>query len=203
MGIVFATLLSCYAATTPIAAPARPALHLQLPMLFTDNMVLQQNANIPIWGTAHPYGLVVVELDKATKETKVSSNGHWRVDLPALSASGPYELRVIGADTIAIKNVMVGEVWLCSGQSNMAWPLAALDTAFGTSQEITRANFANLRIFDVGHVTSAAPLQIGNGSGWKICSPTTIASFSAVAYFFGKNLHEKLGVPIGRMSILM
>lgn len=175
---------------------------IKLPAIFSDNMVLQQGMKIPIWGWAEPGTNIIVKLGakKSCTLVKADKTGKWMVRLPKSKAGGPYIL-TIKANGMAVKtysNVMVGEVWLCSGQSNMEMPVG---TVWGKvnnyEQEIAGANYPNIRLFAVPHVVTVSPQIDVISHGWVECSPTTVESFSAAAYFFGRNLHQKLHVPIG------
>jgi sialate O-acetylesterase len=173
---------------------AEPATNIQLASIFSDNMVLQQKENCPVWGTADPAGKVTVQLNNQKKETIVGVNGDWIVELSPIKTGGPFELVILGKDTLTFKNVMVGEVWICSGQSNMQWTVKNSDNP---EQEIENANYPNIRLFTVGRNVSPDPLDKIFTDGWQECNPTTIPDFSAVGYFFGRDLYKSLNVPIG------
>jgi sialate O-acetylesterase len=188
----------CLALFPAAALFAGPAENLKLGLLFGDNMVLQREAAIPIWGTAVPGGKLVVSLGKEKKKAKVGKDSTWKVTLSPLPAGGPYELLVIGKDTLRFKNVLVGEVWLASGQSNMEMPvLGDWAKVNNCDQETSAANYPNIRLFKVKHATSHKPQDTLGGEGWKVCGPGSVAGFSAAAYFFGRNLHQQLHVPVG------
>ena len=176
----------------------QPAKNISLLPLFTDNMVLQQKQDIPIWGTAEPGGEVVVTFNEQQKKATVNDDGNWNVSLSPVPAGGPYELVISGVETRAIKNVMVGEVWICSGQSNMEM---AVEAAWGkvdnSSEEVANANYPNVRLFTVEKQMANTEQDVFKSEGWKECSSETIPGFSAVAYFFGRHLHNNLNVPIG------
>ena len=174
-----------------------PATNIQLPKLFSNNMVLQQKKEIPIWGTADTGGKVIVEIAGQSKSTTANSAGRWRVNLDPLSAGGPYQLTIAGKDTFTIDNVMVGEVWICSGQSNMEMALSGWGKINNYKEEIANADYPNIRLFQVKHTISSVPIDTINCPGWEVCSPSTIPVFSAVAYFFGRKLHKELGIPVG------
>ena len=175
-----------------------PAKNIALSPLFTNNMVLQQKQDIAIWGTAEAGGEVNVSLNGQQAKTIVADNGLWNVKLKPIVAGGPYELVISGEDTIKINNVMMGEVWICSGQSNMEMPmLGKWSKVNNYEQEIAGADYPNIRLLMVDKEFANTPQTSFNSKGWKECSPETIAKFSAVAYFFGRNLHKKLNVPIG------
>ena len=185
------TFLSCQMSPNP-------AKNITLNPLFTNNMVLQQNQDIPIWGTAQSGGEVVVTLDKQEQKVVVAEDGKWKVSLSPVPAGGPYELTISGAETRTIKNVMVGEVWICSGQSNMEMAVDVVGSKIDNSkEEVANANYPNIRLFMVDKVMADKPKDSFNSEGWKECSPETVPGFSAVAYLFGRRLHNELNVPIG------
>lgn len=172
---------------------AAPQLH----ALFSDNMVLQQGRRIPVWGTASPGEEIRVQVGSRSGRTVADAAGAWMVKLGSLKAGGPFEMRVTGADgAVTVSNVMVGDVWICSGQSNMAWTVANSDNP---EAEIANANHPGIRLFTVPRTVSDTPRSDVEGS-WEVCAPETISGFSAVAYFFGRELHQTLGVPIGLIN---
>ena len=175
----------------------KPATKIKVPILFSDNMVLQRDKDIPVWGTADPGGEVFVEIAGQQKSTEVSKDGKWRIDFHAMPAGGPYDLIISGKETITYKNVLVGEVWLCSGQSNMEMTVTSCNNYI---EELAKADYPNIRLFQVKRTTSNQPLDTMNGDGWEVCSSKTIANFSSVAYFFGRKLYKELGVPIGLIN---
>jgi sialate O-acetylesterase len=169
--------------------------------LITDNMVLQQKSVVPLWGRGTPGTEVSLQASWGKSVvTRVKPDSTWLLDLPTPKAGGPYDL-VIGHDdtTRVIANVLLGEVWLCSGQSNMEMPLTGWppgDTILNAAQEIAHANIPGIRMFTVRRSFSAVPEPFCDGA-WLECTSATVPVFSATAYFFGKKLHEVLGVPIG------
>ncbi len=175
----------------------QPATGIDLPGIFNHHMVLQQKTNVPVWGVADPGGQIYVEIAGQQKTVIVDENGKWQTALEPLQAGGPHELVIIGKDTITFKNIMVGEVWLCSGQSNMEMSIDGYSKVLNFEEEISGANFSDIRLFKVEHTMSNTPISIINSGGWKQCSPKNISGFSAVAYFFGRMLYQKLDIPIG------
>lgn len=171
-----------------------------LPKIFSDNMVLQRNKTIPVWGWANANEKITVQFDHQTKKTKADKNGKWMVKLDNESAGGPYQLIVKGKNTITINDVLVGEVWICSGQSNMEMPIEGWGQINNYQEEIANANYPMIRHFKVPNQVSSIPLTDVSGGSWKICSPATAGDFSAVAYFFGRELYNKLKVPIGLLN---
>ena len=171
---------------------------IKLPAMFSDNMVLQRDLKIPIWGTAPAGSSVTVQLQQQRKTAKANAEGKWRVNLEAMPAGGPYQLVVTGNATITFSNVMIGEVWLCSGQSNMEMPLVSTWAKVDNfEQEVAEANFSNLRLFSAKRAKSTRPLADVESAGWKVCDPASVKDFSATAYFFGRHLQQKLGVAVG------
>jgi sialate O-acetylesterase len=168
----------------------------RLPKIIGDHMVLQQEKKINVWGWAEAGEKVVVKLLESTAETNADQQGKWKVTLDPLKAGGPYEMTVTGNNALTIKDILVGEVWVCSGQSNMEWPIAASNNA---NEETANAKFPNVRLFTVTKKIAQDPQSDCEGS-WKACDPTSVASFSAVGYFFGRRLHEELKVPVGLVN---
>ena len=191
---IFLLLTVLFACQTPTEL----AKNITVNPLFSDNMVLQQKQKIPIWGTAKPGGEVIVVLNEQEQKTTVTKDGKWRVDLLPVAAGGPYELLIKGKETFTIKNVLVGEVWICSGQSNMEMPVSG-DWAkvLNDSAEVANANYPDIRLFQVEKVMANTPQEKLESDGWKECSPNTVANFSAVAYFYGRYLQKELDVPVG------
>ena len=165
---------------------------------FRDGAVLQQGKTLPIWGKANAGEKITVTFKDQTKETSADDNGRWEVKLAPLSASSePAELTVVGSDTIKVGNILVGEVWICSGQSNMAW---VVKHSKDPETEIAAANYPLIRHFKAPLSASATPLDTSGGT-WETCSPETVGDFSAVGYYFGRELFKKLDVPIGLLNI--
>ena len=180
-----------------LASCAEPdATNIATHQLFTDHAVLQRGISLPVWGTASPGGTLEVTLSGNTQATKADSSGNWKVEFPEMEAGGPYELRIEGGDTsIVLQDILIGDVWLASGQSNMEWPLSAQVDNF--EQEIAEADYPEIRLFSVKRNTSYEPLQDLEEGSWQPTTPETIGSFSAVAYFFGREIQQEIGVPIG------
>jgi sialate O-acetylesterase len=194
--LLFAVILTVMAATN-CSYFAEPAATVSIPSIFADNMVLQQDTTVPIWGKASPGGKVTVFFQGQKKGTVAEADSQWLVELHDLTAGGPFELKVVGKNTLKLANVMVGEVWVCSGQSNMEMPLAGWGEINDYAREISEANYPNIRLFQVNHTMSLRPREDVDAQTWAECSPQTIPLFSATAYFFGRKLHQDLNVPIG------
>ena len=192
------TALVCLIAVLGLAPLPDPATDVRMPAIFSDHMVLQRDQPIPVFGSADPGGEVVVMLGEAQAEATADDEGRWQAELPAMEAGGPYELIVAGADTLRFTDVLIGEVWVASGQSNMEWPLSQTD---GGEAAIASADRPRIRLFDVAHDVSALPRSdVREAQGWMAASPETVPGFSAVAYHFGRMLEDSLGVPIGLIS---
>lgn len=166
----------------------------KLQSLFSDEMVLQQQTSVNIWGTADSGEKVSIKGSwGASAETTATKDGKWKVQLKTPSAGGPFTITVKGKNTITFKNVMAGEVWLCTGQSNMD---CAMSFFKDTKKAIAESNYPNIRLFIVRKKTSNTPLDTIGGK-WTYCTPKTTAGFSATGYFFGLNLYKALKIPIG------
>ena len=176
-----------------------PAKNIKLTPLFTDNMVLQQKQKIVVWGTAGPGGEVIVELNGKQAKAVAGEDGKWKTMLPPMEAGGPYEMKITGEDTLTINNVMVGEVWICSGQSNMEMPLGGNGWSHVNNwqQEVASADYPDIRLLIVKKEMANRPKDTFNSKGWEVCTPETVGEFSAVGYFFGRDLYEKIKVPVG------
>lgn len=171
--------------------------HVTLPKIFSNNMVLQRNTSIPVWGWADAGEKVTVNFHEQTKTVKADKTGKWLVRLEAETAGGPYELNIVGRNTIQLKNVLVGEVWLCSGQSNMEWRVRQSDNA---AKEIASANYPMIRQVKIQHTINSLPQADVSTDGWKVCDSTTVGDFSGVAYYFAKNIYESIKIPIGLIN---
>jgi len=167
----------------------------RLPAIFSDHAVLQRDAKVPVWGWADPGEQVAVVIAGQTHTTTADENGKWRVTLEPLSAGeSPLKLVVEGkASRIERNDLLVGEVWLCSGQSNMEWPVAA---SWNGDLDIAAAKRPNIRLVTVTGLGSQTPVDDFDGQ-WHVCSPENVGGFSAVGYFFGRELQDHLDVPIG------
>lgn len=172
-----------------------------LPSLFSDNMVFQQKTNVAIWGNTDAGKTVKVTAswNNKTYTAKVGSDGKFKVVLPTPAYGGPYNVSISDGDVTKLSNVLIGDVWVCSGQSNMEMPLAGWGKINNYEQEIKDANYPKIRLLQAVHVTSNSLLddaKVDNG-GWQECSPQYVAGFSSVAYFFAREINKKTGIPIG------
>ncbi|HEX3872003.1 MAG TPA: sialate O-acetylesterase [Pirellulales bacterium] len=169
----------------------------KLPAIFSDHMVVQAEVPIPVWGWADPGEKVTVSLGGSSQTTKADADGKWKVTLGKLkSGDNAQTLTAQGTNTLSIKDVLVGEVWLASGQSNMAFDVARGKDA---ESEIAAADHPQIRMFKVTSNPQATPQADCTGS-WQVCSPTSVSTFSAVAYFFGRDLQQRLKVPVGMIN---
>src|SRR3954447_1326499 len=165
----------------------------RLPALFTNHMVLQQGQKNRVWGWADPGEDVIVTIGGQRQTAKANDKGKWQVTLDALQVGGPLTLSITGKNKLAIEDVLVGEVWICSGQSNMQWAVGQSNDA---DLESRTAKFPKIRLISVPKVGTQEPQDDFQGE-WKVCTPETVKDFSAVGYFFGRQLHQTLDVPIG------
>jgi len=165
--------------------------------IFSDNMVLQRDKPISVWGKATPNSNFIIQFKEQEFIVHSNADSSWKVNLKAEKAGGPFTLSIIGKDTISFKNVMLGEVWICSGQSNMEMPLAGWGEVDNYKEEIANANFPDIRLLTVEGETSLISHEQARLISWEECSPATVAEFSASAYFFGRKLFQELNVPIG------
>lgn len=164
----------------------------RMPALFTEHMVLQQGMSVPVWGWAAEGETVTVSF-RNQRLRAIAKDGKWSVQLRRLKAGGPDTLTISGKNQIEIRNVLVGEVWICSGQSNMEWPLRR---SFEPDADIAASANARLRLFTVPKLKADQPVDDVKAQ-WVECGPQTVPNFSAVAYYFGRDLERALGVPVG------
>jgi sialate O-acetylesterase len=170
---------------------------ISLPALFSDHMVLQQGRALPIWGWGETGEGVTVTIQAQIQRTVVGEDGKWKAYLDPLTPTGePLVLKIAGQNEILIEDVLVGEVWLASGQSNMQFSVGATDTSV---EEIVAADYPMIRLFNVPRKSSLKPVEVIAGA-WTVCRPESVAGFSAVAYFFGRELHRNLKVPVGLIA---
>lgn len=170
---------------------------ISLPSVFSDNMVLQQNSDVAIWGWSDPSETVKIVTSWNTKDTvkvKADNAAAWKTTIRTISAGGPYSIQIIGNNGVTLNNVMLGEVWICSGQSNMEWSVNS--KIINGEEEAAKANNPNIRIYHVPKIAADYPQQDCNAN-WTVCSPETMRVTSAVGYFFARELQQKLNVPVG------
>lgn len=176
-----------------LAFPLHARADVKLPALFSDHMVLQRDAAVPVWGKADPGEEVSVRMGDRTKTVQAGADGKWVVKFADLKAGGPHTLTVKGKNTITVNDVLIGEVWLGSGQSNMA--LLVLG-ANDFEREKTMANLPQIRMFTVASPSATTAQEDCQGT-WVVCTPATVGRFSASLFFCGRELHHVLGVPVG------
>jgi sialate O-acetylesterase len=173
---------------------------IELPQVFTNNMVLQQQTQVKVWGKTDAGVKVIIEGSWGNAVTCIADeSGNWIAELPTIGAGGPFELKISSGKIVKVlSNIMLGEVWICSGQSNMEMPLisnwAFVDSA---AQEVAQANYSDIRLFTVQKNIAFTPIDTITTEGWVLCDTNTVKNFSATAYFFGRKLYQELGVPIG------
>ena len=190
-------VLTCAAVALLTAAPALPArADAKLPNIFGEHMVLQQGQKNRVWGTADAGESVTVSIDKQSHKTEAGADGSWKVMLDPLPVGGPYTLTVKAKNEITFGDVLVGEVWICSGQSNMQW---SVNSSTDADLEKAAAKFPRIRLITVPNVGTQEPQWNFNGQ-WQACTPDTVGNFSAVGYFFGRQLHQTLDVPVGLIN---
>lgn len=186
IGCLVATLLGGSLAQADVSVSA----------IFADHMVLQRDHANPVWGHAEPGEKVTVSIADQKHEATADDDGHWRVTLDAMTVGKPLTMVIEGKNRIEISDVLIGEVWLCSGQSNMQWSVRMTNNA---DLEQLTANYPNIRLITVPNVGSQEPQEDFKGQ-WVACSSETVGTFSAVGYYFGRQLHQSLGVPIGLIN---
>lgn len=177
---------------------------IKLPAFFGDNMVLQQNTDARMWGTADASSTVTVTPGWTSEKytTKADKDGKWKITIPTPSAGGPYDVTVSDGTPLTLNNVMLGEVWLCSGQSNMEMPMKGFKNqpVEGANMAILKSRNPDIRLFTVKRNSSTVPVDDVTGS-WAEASPATVRNFSATAYFFGRQIEELLDVPVGLIVV--
>jgi sialate O-acetylesterase len=160
------------------SADIRPA------KIFADSMVLQRGIAIPVWGWADKNEKITLQFHGQTKTTTAGSDGRWRINLDAEKEGGPYQLILKGNNTVILKDVLVGDVWVCSGQSNMEW---SVNNSNNSATEIAGADLPYIRHIKINTVIGEKPWEdIGNSSGWKAAVPANVGSFTAVGFFFAR-----------------
>ena len=186
----------CAAMAVLLTVAAAVRADVALPGIFADNMVVQRDAKLTVWGTAAAGEQIQVAFAKQTAKATTDAEGCWKLTLDPVPAGGPHTMTVTGKNTIELKNIQVGEVWLCSGQSNMAMTVGGVLNA---QQEIAAAELPKIRHFRVAPAPTPEP-QANCQGAWTVCSPATARGFSATAFFFARALHKHLGVPIGLIN---
>ncbi|MBK9390684.1 MAG: sialate O-acetylesterase [Bacteroidetes bacterium] len=180
--------------TTPLLS------QIKLPAVIGDNMVLQQKSDAAVWGWGEPGSEIKVtgSWNNDTVKTKISNHSFWSVKLKTPSAGGPYTVNIKSGNELTLKNVMIGEVWICSGQSNMEW--SASQNLLNAEEEIRNASYPNIRLLHVKKLASETP-QDNCFAEWEECSPASMRTFSSVGYFFSRTLHQNLNIPVGIIEV--
>jgi sialate O-acetylesterase len=197
-------VFTCLSLGSGLAAQAT----VRLPALVGDHMVLQRNAKVPVWGWAAPGEQVSITFQGKTYTAVPGADNKWQVELPTAEAGGPYVMTIKGQNELTIQDILIGDVWLASGQSNMEMPLRdrnapspnAYPLPLNAEQELAAANYPNIRQFTVQRAVAYQPQKESLGYDWKVCTPGTASSFSAVGYFFARDLFTRYHVPIGLIS---
>jgi len=187
-GLLFVIGLFC---SSPIMA------EVTIPNILSSNMVLQREIGTNVWGWATPGEKISVTFRGETVKTKTDKAGNWIIKISTGIAGGPFQLMIEGKNKITLDNILVGDIWVCSGQSNMEWQLKNAENG---RAEGSKANFPNIRLFTVQKSAAAQPANNVAPASWQICTPETAPEFSAVGYFFGKKVHLETGIPIGLIS---
>ena len=185
---LFAAVLLCVLTASQALAETK------LPSIIGSNMVLQREKTVPVWGWDDAGQKVTVSFNGQAVTTKADAEGRWQVDLKAMKAGGPFEMTIQGSSEVKLGNILIGEVWLCSGQSNMEWTVSR---SKNPKEEIAAANYPNIRHIKIPHRPSDKPESNVPSNGWQVCSPKTAGNFTAVGYYFGRKLHKDLDVPVG------
>ncbi len=172
----------------------------RLPKIFGDSMVLQRNAPLRVWGWAAPAEAITVQFHQQQRSVKADANGNWETVLAPEQVGGPYDLQVKGKITITLHGILMGDLWVCSGQSNMEMPVKGWSQVVNADQEIAAANYPSIRLFTVEKNIQGKPADEVKSGAWQTCNPQSIPPFSAVGYFFGRALHQQLHVPIGLIN---
>jgi len=188
---LFLTLI-CLSFLNPIFAEVK------IPGVISSNMVFQRNAEIKVWGWADKGEMVKVKFNNLTRSSRASKDGKWSVVFPSMTEGGPYELEIQGKNnSINLNNILIGDVWICSGQSNMEWSVAR---SYNPEEEIKNANHPNIRLLNITRNAQLNPAEDVPSGGWLPCTPENIPNFSAVGYYFGRKVNSETGVPIGLIN---
>ncbi len=176
----------------------------KMPALFSDNAVLQQQTEVPVWGWANARAKVTVtpSWDGKTYEAKADKNGKWQVKIATPKAGGPYELKISDGEELTVDGILIGEVWLCAGQSNMEMPMKGFpgQPVEGSNMDIVKSKNSNIHVISVARASKTEPQDDFKGE-WKAASPEVIVNFSATGYYFGRLMQEMLDVPVGLIDV--
>lgn len=180
--------------TAVLGGACLPAIaDVRLPAILADDMVVQCDQPIVLWGWADPGEAVTAKLAEEQQQTQAGADGRWRLELAARPAGGPVEIAIAGNNALTLHNVLIGDVWFCSGQSNMEMKV---ENSMNASEEVAAADHPSIRLFSFPRVRAIAPQDDCPGK-WAVCSPASVGAFSATAYFFGRELQPVIGVPLG------
>ena len=195
MAVIFAGILATFAL---VDTPTLRA-DVKLPSVLNSHMVLQRDMPIPVWGWADAGEKVTVSIGDATATATADANGKWKVSLPAMKSDGKaHTLTVAGNNTVTLEDILIGEVWVGSGQSNMEWQLR---NTIGAAEAIAAAKHPNIRLFHVKKVQKPAPADdVEVTAHWTACTPESVPAFSGVLYYFGRKVHEEIDVPVGLIN---
>jgi sialate O-acetylesterase len=169
----------------------------KLPNVFSDHMVLQQGQANKIWGKADAGEKVSITIDGKSIDATPNASGEWSAMLPSMTAGGPYTIKIAGKNTIEVQDVLVGEVWICSGQSNMQWSVNQSNDA---ALERLAAKYPKIRMINFPQVGSQDPVWSHDQRKWMVANPENVGSFSAVGYYFARQIHQTIDVPIGMIN---
>lgn len=191
--VVFSFLIitGLYLGTVSIATAQKAA------QIFSDNMVLQRDIEVPIWGKADPGEMVTVTFDGKTVNTTTSRYGDWLVKLPQHSAGGPFILKIEGKSKTIFNNIMVGDVWIAGGQSNMQF---STNSVFNSEEELKNADFPEIRLLSIYTDISEIPQETYKGTKWEVCTPQSARWFSAIGFLFARNIYTQYQIPVGIIS---
>jgi len=192
----FGIAISCLVTLEMVEIQHKLFAEVSVPNIFSDHMVLQREQVNRLWGRGEPGEKVIASIAGQSVSTETGVDGTWTAMLPKLEAGGPHELTIKGSNEIVLKDILVGEVWVCSGQSNMQW---SVKQSNDVDLEKLAANYPKIRMINYPHIGSQEPIWTHNNA-WKVCSPETVEDFSAVGYFFGRQLHESIDMPIGLIN---
>jgi sialate O-acetylesterase len=170
---------------------------IKVPNVFSDHMVLQQGQENKVWGKGNANETVTISIADKSVTCTANKDGDWSAKLPALSVGGPHSMRISGSSVVELKDILVGEVWICSGQSNMQW---SVNQSNDPDLEKLAANYPNIRMINFPQKGSQEPIWSHEDRKWQVCSPATVGNFSAVGYFFARQLNQSINVPIGMIN---
>jgi sialate O-acetylesterase len=190
----------CFVLSLALVLAGEMFANVTLPKIFGDNMVFQRNKPIPVWGWADANEKISIRFDHQTKSVTADRDGNWKITLDKELAGGPYKLVVKGKNTVTFSNILVGEVWICSGQSNMEMPIEGWGKVNNYEQEIAAAKYPQIRQIKIPNTINTKPQQDIEQGEWKVCSPATAGDFTATGYFFARELYNQIKIPIGLIN---